>query len=93
MTFEEYLAEVDRVYLLWSGGSKSGGSNPWRLGQTYFNLLMEVRPDLAMRLTLDGDRNDLDPFNSDKRIPMFLEWLEAEWNVGSQRPLDGTVIG
>ena len=50
--------------------------NPaWRKGQTYYNVLSQVRPDLCERIRT----SKLDPFYMDERIPAFLEWVKANW--------------
>lgn len=43
----------------------------WRLGQTYFNVLHQKRPDLADKIR----GTYLDPFYSNGAIPAFLKWL------------------
>ena len=46
----------------------------WRLGQCYFNALLEIDPDLAERVR----GTECDPFNStkeNKRLEHFLCWL------------------
>lgn len=51
----------------------------WRLGQAAFNVLAEVRPDLAEQVR--GKR--LDPFYAnkvdDRRFVAFVEFLETNW--------------
>lgn len=49
-------------------------SEQWRSGQTYFNVLYDIRPDLAdlIRAT------ELDPFHDDSRIGVFLAWLAMQ---------------
>ena len=47
----------------------------WRWGQTLFNVLHEMRPDLSMAVAA----TDLDPFY-DQHIDQFLTWAEANWN-------------
>jgi hypothetical protein len=39
-----------------------------RKGQTFFNVLLELEPDLAQRLTDSAD----DPFYNDSKLPGFL---------------------
>lgn len=45
----------------------------WRYGQTVFNVLYALRPDLADRV----HRTDLDPFNHDNRVPRLLSWVQS----------------
>lgn len=40
----------------------------WRMGQTYFNVLREMRPDIAERIEVTDD----DPFYDDGKIGAFL---------------------
>ncbi len=58
--------------------------NPnWRFGQTAFNVLYQVRPDLSERVR----GTDIDPFhcrvstatNSSERIKKFREFLNTNW--------------
>lgn len=78
MTFEQYLEEVQATFQKWSTAS-----NPWRLGQTYFNVLCELRPDLSERIRT----TDLDPFYRDQIIPEFLNWVGEQWNIGTQKKI------
>ena len=48
----------------------------WRWGQTLFNVLYEMRPDLSEMYR--GEQ--LDPFYNDRIIDAFLESVEANWN-------------
>jgi hypothetical protein len=63
MTYDQYLDEVKRI---WS----STAHPEWRMGQTYFNVLYAIRPDLANRIR----GSSLDPFYFDDRIYEFLAW-------------------
>lgn len=45
----------------------------WRLGQAFFNVLYELRPDLAER----ARATEFDPFYND-RILDFLVWVGRE---------------
>lgn len=66
MSLDEYLVEVLATKL----------ENPrWRDGQTYFNVLYRVRPDLAERVEDGG----LDPFHRDSVIPAFLAFVSTNW--------------
>ena len=55
--------------------------NPnWRLGQAYFNVLFDLRPDLAERIRT----TPLDPFYMPPAgTARFLEWLQFEWEVNN----------
>lgn len=47
----------------------------WRKGQHTFNLLNEVRPDLAASI-----RGSLrDPFHQDNKIEECLLWVQENW--------------
>lgn len=51
-------------------------ANPdWRLGQTMYNVLAEMRPDLANQV----NGADLDPFHRDSVIEALREWLADNW--------------
>lgn len=65
LTFGQYLAEVDKAY-------KNPEYAGWRLGQTYFNILHRLRPDLADEIR----GTSLDPYHFDSRIGLFRIWLE-----------------
>jgi hypothetical protein len=68
MTFQEYVMAAAEAIL---------NSSLQRAGQAYFNLLNEVRPDLAeyVRGTL------YDPFYRDARIPEFLAFIASRWDM------------
>ncbi len=52
-------------------------SNPtWRVGQTYFNVLHNVRPKLANSIR----SSTLDCFFRDQKLPAFLEYVASEWD-------------
>lgn len=52
------------------------GSKPnWRVGQTWFNVLDQQRPDLADKIR----GTDLDPFHRDDRVGNFIAWVEENW--------------
>lgn len=66
MTYDDYLAEV-RAQLR---------ANPeWRVGQTFWNVLQEVRADLASLI----HGSDLDPFYRDGRLAAFHEFVVEKW--------------
>lgn len=73
LTFEEYLVMV----------ANAKRAHPeWRLGQTYFNVLYEVRPDLS-----DGKQairaSAIDPFYQDHLVAVFLVDVARRWNPGT----------
>jgi hypothetical protein len=73
MTFNQYYRLVlDRQL---EGAAREGG-DPWRAGQIYFNLLHQVRPDLAGQIC----GSEKDPFHRNDRILPFLEWLIDAWD-------------
>jgi hypothetical protein len=47
----------------------------WRLGQTMFNVLFEMRRDLA-HLVIG---TEMDPFHRDERVEAFRRWLAENW--------------
>lgn len=67
MTYADFLEKSIRASL----------RNPhWRLGQTFFNVLVEVRPDLSEQIR----SSKLDPFYRDERVQEFLEFVRANWH-------------
>src|ERR1041385_2126541 len=66
-TLADYFSEVYRRY-----GDEMG----WRMGQTYFNVLYEMRPDLSERIR----STPIDPFYQDVYIPAFLTFVAENWN-------------
>ena len=67
MTFPEYITKALALH----------HSNPeLRVGQSYFNTLYEIKPDMA-NLVRGTDR---DPFYRNAIIPAFLDWVEQHWN-------------
>lgn len=66
MTFGDYCTLVAKT---------SHEQRTWRIGQTAFNVLADVRPDLAERVR----GTNLDPFHVTQRVPKFYEWTEAHW--------------
>lgn len=67
--FESFVAYVNLV-----GYIRCNQPN-WRKGQAYFNVLSDVRPDLAERVRA----TILDPFYSDCRLADFLYFLRQAW--------------
>jgi hypothetical protein len=49
----------------------------WRTGQTHFNVLKEMRPDLAERVR--GDMN-LGPFYRVQNLLKFRAWVTQQWH-------------
>lgn len=49
-----------------------------RVGQAFFNVLHDTRPDLAGVVAGTED----DPFYSDARIPGFLAFIRERWHQG-----------
>lgn len=45
----------------------------WREGQTVFNVLGVLRPDLADQVSL----TELDTYHHDDRVPALLNWLRT----------------
>ena len=70
MTYTEFLSAVRTL---------RAGNPDWRQGQTYFNALHRVRPDLAEKVR----GSELDPFHSDDRIPGFLTFVSNRWDVAA----------
>lgn len=65
MTIAEYLHAV-----------ASTNQPEWRLGQTYFNILVEAHPSLAERVR----SSQVDPFYRDDRIGEFLAFVSDNWD-------------
>ena len=59
-----------------------------RRGQRAFNVLRDMRPDLAERVRSTG----VDPFYEDSRLPAFLAWVEANWRYGGSPESDGCPV-
>lgn len=69
MTFEEYLGQVDTAY---------HAETLWRRGQAAFNVLHQVRPELADAVR--GRTLDLDPFVIDDNLERFYGFVHANWD-------------
>lgn len=67
MTYAEFLQEAAATALL---------HKEWRWGQTLYNCLRLVNPDLTAHVLTDAQ---LDPFYNDANVPAFLAWLEQAW--------------
>ena len=50
----------------------------WRKGQTVFNVLLDLRPDMAERIR----GTELDPFHRDEVVPKLLDWLKEQLTDG-----------
>ena len=50
----------------------------WREGQTYFNVLRTLRPDLVDEVAAVTGTG-ADAYTTDRNLPVFLEWLETVW--------------
>lgn len=70
--YNEYTRMVNAVLIL---QLNKPTSEQWRRGQAYFNVLHDVRPDLASQVR--GTR--LDPFHNDARVPEFLARVCLIW--------------
>ncbi len=67
MTYEQYLRHCHHATI----------PEGWRVGQFFFNVLYDNRPDLAE--TVRG--TELDPFHDDTRISGFLQFVESNWET------------
>lgn len=63
--YSEYLEAVSASWTLHPS---------WRLGQTYFNVLYDMRPVLADQIRT----TDLDPFYRNERLPAFCKWVASK---------------
>jgi hypothetical protein len=64
VTYAEFVTKVSTTFV----------AEPlWRLGQTAFNVLYEVAPDLADEIRA----TELDPFYLDDRLPAFYQWVRG----------------
>lgn len=66
ITWSEYNRQVN---------SAVSTESAWRVGQAYYNVLRDTRPDLAG--VVQGTEDD--PFYDDRRIPKFLVRVRAAW--------------
>ena len=72
----DYNAYTQMVSLKLISQLAEPSSKQWRRGQAYFNVLHDVRPDLAKQIQSTA----LDPFYNDARLPQFCAWLSQHWN-------------
>lgn len=70
MTYHEFLSDVLKAY----DKQKKGGGD-LRLGQMYFNALVQVRPDIAE--VLRGSM--LDPFFKDRVAAVVSDFVLERW--------------
>ena len=47
----------------------------WRVGQGAFNLLVQIRPDIAEMVR----GSDYDPFYDNSRLPLFYDFVMRNW--------------
>lgn len=66
-TFSHFLMEVAHVY---------HASLDYRFGQTCYNVLFNLDPDLATSIT----GTPIDPFHDDEKVPEFLKRVRDEWS-------------
>lgn len=50
-----------------------------RWGQVYFNVLVEMAPNLAMLVRRDANR--LDPFYDDTKLDEFVAFVQNHWGM------------
>lgn len=67
MTYKQYLEQIPNAQYY---------NHTWRLGQAYFNVLRDVRPDIAKRVQ---GKTGLDPFYRDELVSTFLKFVEENW--------------
>jgi hypothetical protein len=65
--FSHYLMEVVYVY---------HASLDYRFGQTCYNVLYDLDPDLATSIA----GTHIDPYHFDERVPEFLKRVRDEWS-------------
>jgi hypothetical protein len=69
ITFAEYQSAVVRM---------QRRHPEWRRGQTAYNVLRRLRPDLVDEVLF----TPLDPFSQDERLEAFLSYIEEHWETG-----------
>ena len=69
ITFAEYQSAVVRM---------QRRHPEWRRGQTAYNVLRKLRPDLVDEVLF----TPLDPFSQDERLEAFLSYIEEHWETG-----------
>ena len=66
-TFESFVREASDYV--------SDKPKDWRVGQTVFNLLSVVRPDIAEMVR----GSDYDPFYNDAKLALFYDFVMRHW--------------
>lgn len=80
--YNEYTRLVNSVLIL---QVSMPDEKRWRRGQAYFNVLDDVRPDLADQVRAMA----LDPFHNDDKVPQFLAWVCLHWGYESELEAEG----
>jgi len=62
-------------YNIWLVRAYQKTDKAQRVGQWMFNVLHEMRPELANAVR----GGDLDPFYDDAKIDNFLNWVSKNW--------------
>lgn len=62
---------LESYWVEWASGPPSG----IRRGQHAYNMLYDIRPDLARRI----NGTEFDPFYMDSKLPAFELWLYQHW--------------
>lgn len=68
-TFSDFVLAVEDYIF-------TSAPDSWRAGQSAFNLLCRVRPDLADLIR----GSDFDPFYQDGNLPEFYGYLCRHWD-------------
>lgn len=71
----DILMSMDYTDFVIAGYKRFNAESDWRLGQSFFNVLREVRPDLAERVR--GTK--VDPFYVDDKVTDFLNFVGSRW--------------
>lgn len=71
----DILISMDYTDFVIAGYKRFNAEPDWRLGQSFFNVLREVRPDLAERVR--GTK--VDPFYVDDKVTDFLNFVGSRW--------------
>lgn len=66
MTFQEFIHAVQLYRMKYT---------QQRVGQAFFNVLYEVRPDISEQVRA----TTLDPFYRNDRVAPFLRFVKANW--------------
>lgn len=65
-TYEEFTLRVSLA---------KARNTAWRDGQTAFNVLWDMRPDLSEQIRATS----LDPFHMDERLEAFHDFVRSNW--------------